>query len=32
MVANRNSLVHHKHNIDNCKKKTKDYTKNMYYN
>jgi hypothetical protein len=29
MVANRSSLVHHKHNIDNWKKKTKDYTKTM---
>jgi hypothetical protein len=29
MEANFSSLVHHKHNIDSSKKKTKDYTKTM---
>jgi hypothetical protein len=29
IAANRSSLVHHKHNIGSCKKKTKDYTKIM---
>jgi hypothetical protein len=29
MEANNSSLMHHQHNIDSCKKKTKDYSKTM---
>jgi hypothetical protein len=32
MAANCSPLVHHKHNIDNYRKKTKDYTKSMDWN